>query len=75
VEQTGQSDAIHSPQEWASMVISLMAREGSSIAVICTTAISCFPGIMAQTPQAPVKPGIGENIRDQAGSRGGRSAP
>ena len=39
--QTGQSEAIHSPEECASKVLSRTVRVASSIAVVCTTASSC----------------------------------
>ena len=39
---TGQSDETHSPDECASTVVSRMSP-ASSIAVVCTVAISCLP--------------------------------
>jgi hypothetical protein len=40
IGQTGQLDAIHSPEAWASIVVKLIAAF-RSIAVVCTVAISC----------------------------------
>ena len=40
--QTGQSEAIHSPEEWASTVVSWTSPASRSTAVVCTTAISCW---------------------------------
>jgi predicted nucleic acid-binding protein len=39
--QTGQSDAIHSPEACASTVVRLTMQAVWSIAVVCTVAISC----------------------------------
>jgi hypothetical protein len=39
--QTGQSDETHSPDEWASVVVSRITPAASSIEVVWTVAISC----------------------------------
>ncbi len=38
---TGQSEAIHSPDEWASTVVKETACVAWSMVVVCTVAISC----------------------------------
>jgi hypothetical protein len=43
--QTGQSEAIHSPEECASTVVRLTIPAVWLIAVVCTVAISCWPSI------------------------------
>jgi hypothetical protein len=40
--QIGQSEAIHSPEAWASMVVRLSIPAAGLIAVVCTVAISCW---------------------------------
>jgi hypothetical protein len=40
--RAGQSGETHSPEEWASTVVKRMSP-ASSIAVVCTVAISCLP--------------------------------
>src|SRR5947208_6812304 len=44
--QTGQSEAIHSPEAWASMVVKLTTPDAWSMAVVCTVAISCCPSVL-----------------------------
>src|SRR6266436_380935 len=44
--QTGQSEAIHSPEACASMVVRLTMPAAGSIAVVCTVAISCWPRVL-----------------------------
>src|SRR5215472_11982833 len=44
--QTGQSDEIHSPEEWASTVLSLISPAVWSTEVDCTVAISCWPNVL-----------------------------
>ncbi len=41
--QTGQSEETHSPDECASVVVSRISPDPSSIEVVCTVAISCRP--------------------------------
>src|SRR4051812_13605337 len=43
--QTGHSDEIHSPEEWASTVMSRTSPAASSIAVVWTVAISYLPSL------------------------------
>ena len=43
IGQTGQSEAIHSPEAWASMVVRFTKPAAWSTAVVCTVAISCCP--------------------------------
>ena len=45
--QTGQSEAIHSPDECASTVVRLTMPAAWSTAVVCTVAISCWPKSLA----------------------------
>ena len=43
--QTGQSDAIHSPEACASVVVKLTIPAVVSMAVVCSVAISCWPRV------------------------------
>jgi hypothetical protein len=54
--QTGQSDAIHSPEAWASIVVKLTMPAAWSIAVVCTVAISCCPSVL-RTMSSPLDNG------------------
>ena len=54
--QTGQSEAIHSPEACASMVVKLTIPEPLSIAVVCTVAISCCPSVL-RTMSSPLESG------------------
>ena len=51
--QTGQSEAIHSPDACASMVVRLTMPAAWSIAVVCTVAISCWPKVL-RTMSSPL---------------------
>jgi len=54
---TGQSEAIHSPDECANTVVRLMRSALWSIAVVCTVAISCSPiQIMTGSVATSAKP-------------------
>src|SRR5271169_3270443 len=44
--QTGQSEEIHSPDEWHSRVVTLTIPASRSIEVACTAAISCLPRVL-----------------------------
>src|SRR6516162_11233854 len=44
--QTGQSDEIHSPDEWANTVLSLIRPAVWSTDVDCRVAISCWPNVL-----------------------------
>ena len=54
--QTGQSEAIHSPEECASTVVRLTVPATWSIAVVCTVAISCCPRVL-RTISSPLASG------------------
>jgi len=54
--QTGQSDAIHSPEAWASVVVKLTMPAAWSIAVVCKVAISCCPSVL-RTMSRPLESG------------------
>ena len=43
---TGQSEAIHSPEAWASTVVRLTMPVARSMAVVWTVAISCWPSAL-----------------------------
>ena len=45
-EQTGQSEAIHSPDEWHNRVVTRTIPASWSIAVACRAAISCLPKVL-----------------------------
>jgi histidinol-phosphate phosphatase family protein len=50
---TGQSDETHSPDEWARTVVRRMSP-ASSMAVVCTVAISCLPSAL-RTISSPLE--------------------
>ena len=54
--QTGQSEAIHSPEAWASIVVKLTIPATLSMAVVCTVAISCCPSVL-RTMSRPLASG------------------
>src|SRR6516164_6048357 len=54
--QTGQSDAIHSPEAWARTVLSRTIPDASSIEVVCTVAISCWLKVL-RTMSRPLDSG------------------
>jgi hypothetical protein len=54
--QTGQSEAIHSPDECASVVVRLTMPAAWSIAVVCMVAISCWPRVL-RTISSPLERG------------------
>ena len=55
-EQTGQSAEIHSPDEWANVVVTLTIPAAWSMAVACTVAISCWPKVL-RTMSSPLESG------------------
>src|SRR5215469_10693046 len=59
---TGQSEAIHSPDEWARTVVRLTIPPARSIAVVCTVAISCWPRVL-RTISSPLDSGAYRNCR------------
>src|SRR5262249_45133737 len=58
--QTGQSDAIHSPEACASVVVRLTNPAVWSTAVVCTVAISCWPRGLRTMSKATGERGIAE---------------
>src|SRR6516162_4131128 len=54
--QTGQSEAIHSPEAWARTVLSRTIPDASSIEVVCTVAISCWLKVL-RTMSRPLDSG------------------
>src|SRR5262249_31836338 len=60
--QTGQSEAIHSPEAWARTVLSRTIPAVSSIAVVCTVAISCLLNVL-RTMSRPLESGAYRNDR------------
>src|SRR5262245_2527182 len=54
IGQTGQSEAIHSPEAWASVVVRLTMPAVWSIAVVCNVAISCWPSVL-RTMSSPLE--------------------
>src|SRR6266545_3187471 len=69
--QTGQSEAIHSPDECASMVVRLTTPVAGSMAVVCTVAISCWPSVL-RTMSRPLASGAYRNERSASPGRMGR---
>ena len=56
IGQTGQSEAIHSPEACASVVVRLTMPAVWSMAVVCTVAISCCPNVL-RTMSSPLESG------------------
>jgi hypothetical protein len=54
--QTGQSEAIHSPEACANTVVRLTMPAAWSIEVVCTVAISCCPKVL-RTMSSPLDSG------------------
>ena len=54
--QTGHSEAIHSPDACASIVVRLIIPAAGSVDVVCTTAISCWPSVL-RTISSPLDKG------------------
>ena len=54
--QTGQSEAIHSPEACASTVVRLTMPAAWSIEVVCIVAISCCPRVL-RTISSPLESG------------------
>jgi len=53
---TGHSEAIHSPEEWVSIVVKETERVDWSIAVVWKMAISCLPSVL-RTMSRPLDSG------------------
>src|SRR6516225_7005738 len=66
--QTGQSEAIHSPEAWASVVVKLTMPAGWSIAVVCKVAISCCPSVL-RTMSRPLERGAYRKLRSPSPGR------
>src|SRR5207245_681844 len=67
--QTGQSDAIHSPEECASTVVRRMRPASVSIAVVCTVAISCWLKVFRRI-SSPVASDAYRNVRLSSRGKG-----
>src|SRR5262249_19970505 len=70
--QTGQSEAIHSPDACASMVVRLISPASRSSAVVCTVAISCWPSVL-RTMSSPLASGAYRKDRSASPGRPLRS--
>src|ERR1039458_4375145 len=71
IGQTGQSDDIHSPDEWARMVVRRISPTSLSIAVLCTVAISCWPSTL-RTMSSPLDNGAYRKVRSPSRGNGDR---
>src|SRR6266699_1094182 len=60
--QTGQSEAIHSPEAWASTVVRLIVPLAASMAVVWTVAICCWPSAL-RTMSSPLESGAYRKVR------------
>src|SRR5215831_7484565 len=60
--QTGQSEAIHSPEAWASVVVKWTMPAVWSMAVVCKVAISCWPSVL-RTMSRPLESGAYRKLR------------
>src|SRR6516162_6579641 len=74
IGETGQSEAIHSPEECASTVVKLTIPAAWSIAVVCTVAISCWPKVL-RTISSPLESGAYRNCRAPPSQRRGSIVP
>src|SRR6476619_1646862 len=68
IGQTGQSDAIHSPEACASVVVKLTIPAVWSMAVVCTVAISCCPSVL-RTMSRPLESGAYRKLRSPSPGR------
>src|SRR6266550_4769864 len=68
IGQTGQSEAIHSPEAWASVVVKLTMPAVWSIAVVCKVAISCCPSVL-RTMSSPLESGAYRKLRSPSPGR------
>src|SRR5215831_2028819 len=66
--QTGQSEAIHSPEAWASVVVKWTMPAVWSIAVVCKVAISCWPSVL-RTMSRPLESGAYRKRRSPSHGR------
>src|SRR5262249_15534431 len=65
---TGQSEAIHSPEAWASTVVSDTVWMSWSMMVVCNVAISCCPNTL-RTMSRPADSGAYRNVRPGSSGR------
>src|SRR5262245_39856695 len=68
IGQTGQSEAIHSPEAWASVVVKLTMPAVWSITVVCRVAISCCPSVL-RTISSPLESGAKRKVRSPSPGR------
>src|SRR5262249_48506767 len=68
IGQTGQPEAIHSPEAWTSMVVRLTNPAAWSTAVVCTVAISCCPSVL-RTMSRPLASGAYRKLRSPSPGR------
>src|SRR6266702_4806282 len=59
---TGQSEAIHSPEACARIVVRLIVPLAASMAVVCTVAICCWPSAL-RTRSRPLESGAYRKVR------------
>src|SRR6516225_6587187 len=76
IGQTGQSEAIHSPEAWASVVVKLTIPALLSMAVVCKVAISCCPSVLRTMSSPAQHSGVSEptvaRLESVDGELGGR---
>src|SRR5215813_8233835 len=68
IGHTGQSEAIHSPEAWASVVVKLTMPALWSMAVVCPVAISCCPSVL-RTMSRPLESGAQRKLRSLSPGR------
>src|SRR5215813_7803684 len=68
IGHTGQSEAIHSPEAWASVVVKLTMPALWSMAVVCKVAISCCPSVL-RTMSSPLASGAYRKLRSPSPGR------
>src|SRR6516165_588164 len=68
IGQIGQSDAIHSPEAWASVVVRWTMPAVWSMAVVCNVAISCCPSVL-RTMSSPLESGAKRKLRSPSPGR------
>src|SRR5262249_51573100 len=71
IGQTGQSEAIHSPEAWASGVVKLTMPAGWAVAGVCKGGISCCPSVLC-TVLNPLEMGAQRKLRSLSPSRAAR---
>src|SRR6266511_2216459 len=68
IGHTGQSEAIHSPEACASVVVKWTMPAVWSIAVVCNVAISCCPSVL-RTMSRPLESGAYRKLRSRSPGR------